>query len=127
MAPSRTSTTVRACVCVYVLSEGFVCDFSVMVTVSTVTGPLSEPQIAYTCREMLQVSSNTDSPSPFLHFHSIRVQAKRILLICVFDQGLDYLHTQKKIHRDIKVSPSCPFCPGFCPTVINVFRAESTQ
>uniref|UniRef100_A0A3Q3DIP9 non-specific serine/threonine protein kinase n=1 Tax=Hippocampus comes TaxID=109280 RepID=A0A3Q3DIP9_HIPCM len=36
------------------------------------TGPLSEAQIAYVCREMLQ--------------------------------GVDYLHAQRKMHRDIKVS-----------------------
>ena len=42
---------------------------------SAVTGPLSEPQIAYTCREMLQVRSLSDDFDTF-------VTEVSLLIIC---------------------------------------------
>ena len=65
-----------------------------------VTGPLSELQIAYVCRETLQVISLLNSGLKG-HFNVLNFTWTHDWFP---SQGLGYLHTKGKMHRDIKVS-----------------------
>lgn len=67
-----------------------------------VTGALSELQIGYVCREVLQVRRDGRVGVVVARWGPLQAPVTEPC-VHVPPQGLAYLHSQKKIHRDIKV------------------------